>query len=289
MVSAGLIAGCGDQPQPTVSPPPGARSFDGDRAFADVRAQVKLGPRPQGSAANARNAQMIATELRQAGVEEVEVGSPLRNVVGVIPGREDGFIVVGAHHDTVDIPNFVGANDGGSGVGVVLELARQLAPQAPLEGPSIAIALFDGEEARGDRAFSEDGKRGSRAYVDLADRGGEGAVPPLTQIEAMVLFDLVGDCDLQIPREANSDSGLFSRFALADPGLFEGETAPIDDDHTPFLQAGVPAVDLIDFTFGGDQTPGRYWHTTEDTLDKVCAASLDQVGEAALLAIPRLP
>lgn len=289
------LGACGDpssseEPAPS-EPTQAGGAFDGDRAYADVRAQVELGPRPQGSRANARNARMIAAELRQAGVEEVEVSpAPLRNVVGVIPGTEDGFVVIGAHHDTkAGIPNFVGANDGGSGVALVLELARVLAADAPLEGPSLAIALFDGEEARGSRAFSEDGKRGSRAYVDLADRGGEGAVPALEQIEAMVLFDMVGDCDLQIPLEANSDEGLFSSFALADPGVFEGETAPIDDDHTPFLQAGVPAVDLIDFTYGGEETPGRFWHTPADTLEQVCAQSLDRVGEAAVLAVPRLP
>lgn len=289
------LGGCGDDGTPVdpapAEPSQAAGAFDGDRAYADVRAQVELGSRPQGSRANARNARLIASELRRAGVSEVEVApAPLRNVVGVIPGTEDGFVVVGAHHDTkAGIPEFVGANDGGSGVAVVLELARVLAAEAPREGPSIAIALFDGEEARGNRAFSEDGTRGSRAYVDLADRGGEGAVPPLEEIEAMVLFDMVGDCDLQIPLEANSDPGLFSSFALADPGVFEGETAAISDDHIPFLQAGVPAVDLIDFTYGGEESPGRFWHTSEDTLEKVCATSLDRVGEAAVLAIPQLP
>lgn len=283
------LAGCGDDAPSIPAPAADADAFDAERAYADVRDQVELGPRPAGSAASAELTRLIAARLREAGVEGVEITEPLRNVVGVIPGQAPGYVVVGAHHDTKDIPGFVGANDGASGVAVVLELARSLAPEAPLEGPSIALALFDGEEARGDRDFSEDGKRGSRAYVALAAEGGSGAVPPLERIEAMALFDLVGDCDLQIPREANSDPGLFGRFALADPGLFDGEAAPIDDDHVPFIEAGVPAVDLIDFTFGGDSPPGDFWHTTEDTLDKVCPESLDAVGEAAALAVPRLP
>lgn len=296
------IGGCGEEKAPP-DPPSQVDRFDGDRAYADVAWQVELGPRPSGSEANARLTQRLARVLFRTGVKGVSISGAdrrqsgrfegadsLRNVVGVIPGNRDGFIVVGAHHDTKSgIPNFVGANDGGSGVAVVLELARQLTPQAPLQGPSIAIALFDGEEARGDRAFSEDGKRGSSAYVDLAEGGGKGAVPDLEEIRAMVLFDMVGDCELQIPLEANSSPELFSRFAAADPGLFFGETNGIDDDHVPFLQAGVKAVDLIDFTYGGDKTPGTFWHTPADTLDKVCADSLDRVGEAAVATLRSLP
>jgi hypothetical protein len=106
----------------------------------------------------------------------------------------------------------------------------------------------------------------------------------------MVLLDMIGDCDLQIPREFSSDEGLYAAFADAAGGApFEGVTGSILDDHVPFLERGIPAVDLIDFTFGGDSTPGKYWHTGEDTLDKVCPESLDAVGEAALEALPRLP
>jgi glutaminyl-peptide cyclotransferase len=107
-----------------------------------------------------------------------------------------------------------------------------------------------------------------------------------------VLFDLVGDCELEIPLETYSDRGLYELFAEAaddqplDP--FGGKTGPVLDDHIPFREAGVPAVDLIDFTYGPGPTPGEYWHTPEDTLDKVCPESLDAVGEAALEAIPRI-
>jgi glutaminyl-peptide cyclotransferase len=118
--------------------------------------------------------------------------------------------------------------------------------------------------------------------------------PPLDEIRAMVLFDLVGDCDLQIPREANSNPRLYALFANAaeEAGLgdepFQGEASGVLDDHIPFTEKGIPAVDLIDFTFGGDESPGRYWHTPEDTLDKVCAESLDAVGDSALLALQRI-
>jgi Zn-dependent M28 family amino/carboxypeptidase len=227
----------------------------------------------------------LAAELRRAGVEEVRIQRPERNVVGVIPGRGSGYVVIGAHHDTkAGIPGFVGANDGASGVAVVLELARALPD--PMPGPSIAIALFDGEEARGDRSFSTDGKRGSTQYVEEARSGAQGSAP-LAQIKAMVLFDMVGDCDLQVPLEAASDPDLYARFAAAAPAVFSGESSAVDDDHAPFLEAGVPAVDLIDFSYGPGDPPGEYWHTAADTLDNVCPESLDAVGGAALAALPR--
>jgi Zn-dependent M28 family amino/carboxypeptidase len=154
----------------------------------------------------------------------------------------------------------------------------------------VQLVFFDAEEARGDRPFELDGIRGSRQYVEYAGAGRQGSAP-LEQIRAMVLFDMVGDCDLRIPLEANSDQGLYALFAGAaaeGANPFEGATGPISDDHLPFLEAGIPALDLIDFDFGPGPTPGAWWHTSEDTLDKVCAESLDAVGEAALAAIPEI-
>lgn len=280
-----LLAGCGDEGDATS--PPATSGFDADRAFADLQAQVELGSRPSGSSANRELTELLAARLEEAGAEDVRIQHPLRNVVGVLPGSEPGYVVIGAHHDTKDaIPGFVGANDGASGVAVVLELARSL--PRPLPGPSIAIALFDGEEARGEREFSVDGKRGSTQYVELADRGGGQGTPPLKQIQAMVLFDMVADCDLRVPLEPNSDISLYQLFADADPKAFSGSTFPIDDDHAPFFEAGIPAVDLIDFEYGPGPAPGDYWHTDEDTLDKVCPESLASIGAAALEALPEI-
>lgn len=285
------LAGCGEKDE--AAAPPVADRFDADRAFADLEAQVEIGPRPSGSAGSREVVRLIATRLRAAGVEDVRVQRPWRNVVGVIGGSEPGAVVVGAHHDTKDDvgASFQGANDGASGVAVVLELARALAGRAPLAGPSIHVALFDAEEARGDRPFEEDGLRGSRQYVSYAAAAKQGA-PALEQVRAMVLFDMVGDCDLQIPREQFSSAELYGEFerAAAEAGAqpFGGEASPIGDDHIPFLEVGVPAVDLIDFAYGPGPAPGAWWHTSEDTLDKVCPESLDAVGEAALIALPRI-
>ena len=105
----------------------------------------------------------------------------------------------------------------------------------------------------------------------------------------MILFDLVGDCDLSIPREAGSDPELYEYIAMqaGEDSPFGGTTGAILDDHVPFAEAGVDVVDLIDFTYGPGSSPGEYWHTNEDTVDKVCPESLDAVGEAVLSVLPR--
>ena len=261
----------------------GAQSeFDGQRAFDDLAAQVDLGPRPSGTRANRKAARLIRGGLRDAGAKDIQVQRPYRNVLGTIPGLQPGTVVVGAHYDTkTRIPNFVGANDGASGVAVLLELARTL--PRPLPGPSVQLAFFDAEEAKGNN-FEASGDRGSRQYVKYAHSAKQGSAP-LNEIKAMVLFDMIGDCDLHVPREANSDPGLYRLFKGAP---FGGKTFPVEDDHTPFLQAGVQSLDLIDFDYGPGPPPGAYWHTPQDTIDHVCPASLGAIGDAALTAIPKI-
>ena len=112
-------AGCGAGSASDAGPSSANDDFDSERAFADLEAQVALGPRPAGSPANRRQARLLARRLRSAGVEDVRIQRPHRNVVGVLRGREPGFVVVGAHHDTKDVPGLLGANDGASGVAVV--------------------------------------------------------------------------------------------------------------------------------------------------------------------------
>jgi glutaminyl-peptide cyclotransferase len=268
-----------------------ARSdFDAQRAFRDLRAQVAIGPRPAGSAASRRTRKVIVDRLRSAGIGDVRVQRPYRNVIGRIPGAGSGTVVVGAHYDTKETPGFVGANDGASGVAVVLELARNLPRR--LEGPSIDLVLFDAEEAPRGASFDSGGDRGSRQFVRYAENGGEQGSPAVSRIRAMVLFDMVGDCDLQVPREANSDPALYSAFAdearsqSGSQAPFEGATGGILDDHTPFIEAGVPAADLIDFTYGPGPSPGDWWHARADSLAHVCASSLAAVGAPALAALP---
>jgi Zn-dependent M28 family amino/carboxypeptidase len=290
-VMAALLAGCGGEEDP--EPADDAGGFDSARAFEDLRAQVEIGPRPSGSKAAREAAGLIAASFEESSLDDVTTQAPWENVLGTIPGDLPGFVIVGAHYDTKDsIPGFVGANDGASGTAVLMELARALPPR--LSGPSVQLVAFDGEEARGDRDFDADGKRGSTQYVEYARASGEQGSVPLAEIRAMVLFDMVGDCELQIPYEPNSDEDLYALFAVAaaelygDPAPFEFNGFEVNDDHIPFAEAGVPAVDFIDFTYGPGAPPGAYWHTPEDSIDKVCPASLERVGETALRAIPRI-
>jgi hypothetical protein len=254
-------------------PTPRVDRFDGAAALALARHQVRAyGPRPAGSASLRRLALDLQKRLPQGRLEPV--GHPgLHNVVGRIPGRKPA-IVLGAHYDTVDAPaGFVGANDGAAGTAVLVGIADALRGTArPRGAREIRFALFDGEEApSGSKDFLSGGLRGSRAYV-AAHRG---------QIGSMVLLDYVGSRGLRLPREGSSDAALWKRLRAAAgragtlAAFPPGKETAIYDDHTPFLDAGIPAIDLIDW--------GYPWvHVREDALDKLSARSLDVTGETVL-------
>jgi glutaminyl-peptide cyclotransferase len=238
--------------------------FDGARAFRLLRRQVELGPRPAGSPESRRLARLLKRIVPGGRYQEVPGG--LRNVIGTVPGREPGYVVVGAHYDTKDIRGFVGANDGASGTAVAAELARTI--RRPRH--TVKFVFFDGEESpRGtpDSRFDETGLRGSKV-----------AAPGFADARAMVLLDFVGDKRLSIPREANSDSILWSKLRGAArrvgalPVFPNRRSGGIIDDHIPFLDRGVPSVDLIDFNF-------PCWHRRCDDMSAVSEPSVDAVGE----------
>lgn len=250
--------------------------FDGAAAFRFLEYQVDLGPRPAGSRASRRLAARLRRDLPRAGYQRVPGG--LRNVVGTVPGRDaDRVVVVGAHYDTKDIRGFVGANDGASGTAIMTQLARTIRPRTI--GPTLVFIAFDGEESpRGtpDERFEQEGLRGSK----VAARRYRGA-------EAMILLDFVGDRRLSIPREASSDEALWGRLRAAARRvgalrLFPAGTAGgVLDDHTPFIQQGVPSIDLIDFDFD-------CFHRRCDDLSAVSERSVDAVGETVLEMLRRL-
>jgi Zn-dependent M28 family amino/carboxypeptidase len=203
----------------------------------------------------------------------------MANVIGVLPGRRTDVIVVGGHYDTKWFPDFkfVGANDGGSSAGFLLELARALKVAGAGEY-TYWITFFDGEEAR-ESWTPTDSLYGSRHMVSVLTR--KGALP-----RALLLVDMIGDRDLDLRREAYSTPALVdiiwsSARRLGYGQYFLDEAMPVEDDHAPFLKAGVPAIDLIDFHYPP-------WHTADDTLDKVSAQSLQIVGEVVLDALPRI-
>jgi glutaminyl-peptide cyclotransferase len=245
-------------------PPPAVDRFDGAAAFRLLREQVELGPRPAGSEASLRLGERLRRLLPRGRFQGVPDG--LRNVIGTVRGREPGYVVVGAHYDTKDVPGFVGANDGASGTAIVTQLARTI--RRPRH--TIQFVLFDGEESpRGtpDADFEEEGLRGSRV-----------AARAFRDARAMVLLDFVGDQRLSIPREANSRPGLWRRLRAAAKRVGAGEVFPpktsgaVLDDHIPFLRVGVPAIDLIDFDF-------PCFHRRCDDLSAVSERSVDAVGE----------
>jgi glutaminyl-peptide cyclotransferase len=274
--AAALTAGCGSGFSPDVgtSSLPAGR-FDAARAWSDLRAQVALGPRPAGSAASRTLAGRLRRELPGGRFEPVPGG--LRNVVGTLPGRGRA-IVVGAHYDTKDLPGFVGADDGAGGVAVVLELARALRHDGPPCRRAIRFVMFDGEESpRGSSDFMDDGLRGSRA--DAAAHAGTTA--------AVIVVDLVADRDLSLPRESSSDPALWARLRRSAARVGAGAAFPdrtgelLLDDHTPWLQRGIPAIDLIDF----DYPP---FHSVRDDLDAVSPRSLELVGETLVDLLLRM-
>jgi glutaminyl-peptide cyclotransferase len=247
----------------------GASPFDARRAFADLRFQVALGPRRAGSPANRRLGEWLRTRLPGGRFEPVPGG--LRNVVYTLPGRRPA-LVIGAHYDTDDIPGFVGANDGASGTATLLELLRDLDRSRPRSGPQLRFVFFDGEEKPAtSNDFLRDGIRGSRAYVRAHRR----------EVGAMILLDFVGNRGLRLPREATSNAVLWSDLRAAARRAGQLATFParitggVLDDHTPFLDAGIPAIDLIDFSY-------RYYDQVTDTIDKVTPASLDATGRTVL-------
>ena len=251
----------GDEP----SPPPVAAApaalradrFDEDRAWRWLERQVRLGPRPAGSAKSRRLAALAKRALPGGRYQSVPGG--LRNVTGFVRGRDPSrYIVVGAHYDTKDIPGFVGANDGASGTAVLLELARVLEPRTI--GPTVRFILFDGEESPGD-APDED-------FEKLGLRGSKVAARVYDDADAMVLLDFVGDKDLRIPRENNSDAGIWRKLRASARAVGAGSHFPnavgggVLDDHIPFLDQGVRSINLIDFDF-------PCWHEACDDLSAV--------------------
>ncbi len=243
---AAIAAGCGGaDAAPGGAPVPTADRFDAARAWADLRMQVALGPRPAGSAASRTLAQRLRRALPAGRFEPVPGG--LRNVVGGLPGRGRP-IIVGAHYDTKDIPGFVGANDGAGGVATVLEVARALRrgdDRACLR--RVRFVMWDGEESPGpgDADFARRGLRGSRA--DAARNA--------ARTHRVIVVDFVADADLSLPREALSDPALWARLRAAAGRVGVGRVFPdrvapgVLDDHIPYRERGVPSIDLIDFDY----------------------------------------
>jgi glutaminyl-peptide cyclotransferase len=270
-----------------VTPP---AKFESGRAWEHLRQLVAIGPRPSGSPSIELTRKYIKDQLAAAGLAATEQTwddqTPLDkvrmvNLIVTIPGTRKERIVFAGHYDTKLFRQFrfVGASDGGSSAAFLLELGRVLkARKNPL---TIELLFLDGEEARMPDWHGTDNTYGSRHYVEAAKRDGS-----LATLKALVLIDMIGDRDLDIRRDTNSTPWLTNaiwdaakRQNLDD--YFLADSTRIEDDHLPFLAAGVPSVDIIDLDY-------EAWHTAKDTLDAVSARSLQVVGDVVLAALPHI-
>jgi glutaminyl-peptide cyclotransferase len=285
LLVAVLFAGCSDKkntdasvtPQTTVVIP----ADHGTNALERVRRLCALGPRDALTPGAEAAAKWIAAELSAIGLvsdtdtfdDPAPDGSSrlFRNVTATVPGTGKGHVLLLSHYDTKSgiSDHFIGANDGGSSTGLLLELAAYFARNPPV--PSVTFAFLDGEECR--RAYSDtDGLHGSRHLARKMRKAGQGA-------DAVILLDMVGDRDLRLTLPRNGAPHL--KTALLDASAAQGLRSRVGllsydmvDDHQPFLDAGFPAIDIIDFEYGSAPGLRNYWHTDADTVDKLSAESL---------------
>jgi Zn-dependent M28 family amino/carboxypeptidase len=276
------------------SKPDKISDFDAARSFDHMKKMCDFGPRPSGSDGIKKAQDYIQSEFKSYGLNVIEHpftgntprgGIPMKNIIAELPGEKPELVLIAGHYDTKLQQGFVGANDGASSTAAVLESARVLAKTRPEY--TIWFVLFDGEEAVVDwnAMGGMDNTYGSRQLVAKMKTDGS-----LGRVRAMILYDMVGDKKLDLLRDDNSTPWLvdaiwttakqvgYSKFFLANQ-------TSMSDDHVPFADAGIPAIDLIDFNYG----PGHsYWHTNSDTLDKVSGESVKAVGDVVIRSLPEV-
>jgi hypothetical protein len=277
-------------PRPDAPP---ALKVSGQKAFQNLKDFVALGPRPLGSSGHAKAEQFILSHLEGAQIEQdkfnVQTAAgpfAMNNIVAKFPGKKDGLIVLAGHYDTnypLKNTSFVGANDGGSNVGLMLEIAAQLRLHAP-EGYSIWLLFTDGEEATVSWT-DDDSVYGAKHLAKKWSEDGTAA-----RIKALLLLDMIGDKNLDLDHETNSTpwlAELVYRAAqrVGQQSHFSSRVNAIQDDHLPFRAVGIPVDDIIDLNYGFDNL---YHHTTQDTADKCSAASLQSVGDIVMESIRAL-
>jgi glutaminyl-peptide cyclotransferase len=263
--------------------------FDGARAYKHVEQLVAIGPHSAGSEGIQRAQEYIIGQLKSFGcpVEEENFHAPstpvgdvaMKNIVVKIPSANPNIILYGSHYDTKRIPDFVGADDAGSSTGVLLELARLLCARRNAE--TIWLAFFDGEEAFNSNWADPDNTYGSREMAASLALSGD-----LRRVKAMILVDMVGPTNPVFKREINSTPWiteiLWSTAARLGYGkVFVNGLADVSDDHISFLKRNIPSADIIDL-----EVP--YWHTTQDTLDKVDPRTLAITGHVLIESVPEL-
>ena len=259
-----------------------------------VKEIVAFGPRPLGSANHKKVEDYIVSHLKGDTVEDdafdidtTEGKFPVRNIIAKYPGKRDGIIVIASHYDTnwpLRNTSYVGANDGASSSALLLEIANQLRGK-PRDGYSVWLLWDDAEESMRLPWFDPESLYGVRHLAKKWVADGT-----IKKIKGFLLEDMIGDADLNIEEEQNSTPWLEDLIYRAATQLgyqshFFTRAIPMQDDHTPFLDLGVPSADLIDFNYGYNNV---FWHTTEDTVDKLSPKSLQIVGKVTLRVVQML-
>jgi len=282
---ATLTASAAELPK---KPPVG---FSGTSALSFTHAVVTLGPRPAGSRPHVATELYIESQIKLQKAEfltdaftaKTPAGPvPMKNIIARFRGTTGRAIVFSGHYDTKKMAGFWGANDGGSSTGLLLEMLRVLGKQKHPD--DIYLVWFDGEEAVREWTAS-DSLYGSRHLEEKWAADGT-----LSHIKALINVDMIGDKGLDIAKEENSSKSLMKLVwdtarELGYAKYFLNDEEPIDDDHMPFVRAGVNAIDLIDLDFGPKNS---FWHTTKDTMDKLSAHSLQVVGDVLMGVLKKL-
>jgi hypothetical protein len=291
-----LVQAAADEPAPLISAPPDSSplpSINAERAFQYTKEVTAFGPRPIGSANHKKLEDYIHAHLKGIDTEDdaftaetPEGKLPVRNIIAKFPGTKDGIIVIAGHYDTpyyLRNSGFVGANDGGSSTGMLLELADQFRGKKR-DGYSVWLLFTDGEEAV--RQWTDtDSVYGTRHVADKWQADGT-----LKKIKAFVLQDMIGDADLDIDRDQNSTPWLEDIVLQAatrygyQSHFFQRNMEDLDD-HIPLARKGVPVADLIDLDYG---YANSFWHTPQDTMDKVSSKSLQIAGSVILETVRML-
>jgi glutaminyl-peptide cyclotransferase len=270
---------------PDSGPPP---AFNANRAMQYVKEIVAFGPRPIGSENHKKVESYILAHLKRDDIEQdsfdvhpTEGTFPVRNIIAKFPGTRDGIIVIASHYDTnwpLRNTSYIGANDGASSSALLLEIANQLRGKK-LNGYSVWLLWDDAEESMKLPWDDPESLYGVRHLAEKWQSDGT-----LKKVKAFILEDMIGDADLNIEHDANSTPWLEDLVYQAATRLgyqshFFGREISVDDDHLPFIQRGVPAVDLIDLNYGYNNV---FHHTTDDTVDKLSPKSLEIIGTVTL-------
>lgn len=273
------------------APPAAQKNFSGADAFAYTQQIVALGPRPDGSPAIAKLRAMIKAQLAKRGCETIgdsftaqtpEGAIPMENIIAKFPGRSGRAIVVSGHYDTKKLPRFVGANDGGSSAGMLLEFAAALQGQPRTD--DVYVVFLDGEEAVRKEWAGTDNTYGSRHLAEKWMKDGTAA-----KIKGLINVDMTGDKNLKLLYDEMSTPSLRKLvwdvaeslgYASAFP---RQQPSAMEDDHVSFINAGIRAVDLID-----SDSMQTFWHTPEDTMDKLDPRSFEIVGRVVMKSIAEL-